>query len=137
MDRVLVEQWLLTIRRSALPRQNQNDGSSNDLDLYRTTVREIVPASKQDEILATIDFYSGLAAYNSGRVPEASQMIESSKSKLFGTKKKKINLADLGALTAAPSGENQPSTSAPQESDDQAFVRLLQSVVTDDSTSGR
>lgn len=136
MDRVLSDNWLLAVRRSALPNSTNRSNSSNELERYRATVREIVPASQQIELLATIDFYGGLAAYTAGRPAEAASVLDSIKDKMFKAKKKKFDIASLGGFTDTTASV-KPTSETPKETEDQAFQRLLQTLVADDGSSAQ
>lgn len=132
MDRVLSNNWLLAVRSSALLKASDESSSADDLDRYRKTVMEIVPDSQQIEILSTIDFYSGLSAYAHGKPSEAAQVLGNVKDKLFKSKKKKIDLAAFGDFSTSTPPSTKPKPPELQETDDQLFQRMLQSVVVTD-----
>ena len=135
MDRVLSETWLLALRHAAIPGNNASGNASVELDKYRSTVKEIVPSSQQSQLLAAIDFYSGLHSYAAGNTSEAATILGSIEGKLFADKKKKANLAALAALANSNASSTDEKGTTPVESDDQAFQRLLQDVVVADASA--
>lgn len=133
LERVMAEDWLQIVRQQVVLPPKADPELLASLEADKRTIVEIVPQSKQKEVLAILDYYRALGLYRLGRSQEAFTILESPKRQLFRAKPvKKLDLSSLDITSSTrtkPAIVPKPSVEKTTESDDTMYLTMLQEMV--------
>ncbi len=130
LERVLRSDWLLLVRRLAVPSDLAQPRQKDAFESYRAQVAELVPGRLQPKILAQIAFYESLATYRDGNKVDARKKFSEAKTQ-FLPDKRAGKLSDLANLMGGSSATAESVPEKPGE--DIVFFNQLERLVTADA----